>query len=268
LPDLTFQILSYFSPADLANYAKVSHTSQAESIQFSQVAYSVSQVLSRFFNADEITQFRVIQALTGLLISGSIALQFLQRESYPGSDLDLYVEHCFARIVGHFLMSLQYVFHPRTAQDSNFDIAITSIRLSGVEANPLHQYPAFHIAGVYDFTKGNDQRIQLITAVFSPLDIILNFHSTVVMNIISHSHAYSLYPYATFEENISLICSTNEGPDRDQSLQKYIDRGWTMIDGLGELWGQYTDDQPASMFQIGEERRLGDQYTWTLPLTP
>ncbi|KIK56018.1 hypothetical protein GYMLUDRAFT_174917 [Collybiopsis luxurians FD-317 M1] len=276
LPDLTFRLLSFFSQRELAIYSGVSKTSHQEMLNFSRLAFDLTQVLSQFFLDQEIIQFRVIQALTRMVISGSTALQFLQRESYPNSDLDIYVEHCFAHIVGHFLMSLHYTFDPQNNSRNNFDTAITAIHLRS-EADPVHQYSLSHIARVYNFVKGANQRIQLITAVFSPLDIILNFHSTVVMNVISYSHAYSIYPHATFEDRTSLICSCKEGPELDQALQKYINRGWTIINADGDLKGHYPADHTPThadpgdrlaSFQVGKERRLGDRHTWVLPLAP
>lgn len=49
--------------------------------------------LERYFTVAETAEFRQLQASAGILISGSTAVQFFQQESYPDSDLNLYVEH-------------------------------------------------------------------------------------------------------------------------------------------------------------------------------
>ncbi|KAF9065893.1 hypothetical protein BDP27DRAFT_1366057 [Rhodocollybia butyracea] len=74
-----------------------------------------------------------------------------------------------------------------------FDVAVAE-GARKMRGYPDHDYPdGCGFAGVYNSVKAG-MKIQLITARNSALDIILNFHSTIVMNVISHSHAYSLYP--------------------------------------------------------------------------
>ncbi|THG92955.1 hypothetical protein EW026_g8134, partial [Hermanssonia centrifuga] len=58
-----------------------------------------------------------------------------------------------------------------------------------------------------------------IVASQAPMEVILNFHSSVVLNVIAWDTAYSLYPHATFERRLSLFLL---GRKRDESaIQKY-----------------------------------------------
>jgi hypothetical protein len=99
------------------------------------------------------------------------------------------------------------------------------------------------------------------------------------MNVISHSHAYSLYPRA-LQDKVSLICCSNEGPERDDARQKYIDRGYCMISGDGTPWRsravspptsspepEFDDNELKKYFHISQERHLNDSATWRIPLS-
>ncbi|KAF9060344.1 hypothetical protein BDP27DRAFT_1430184 [Rhodocollybia butyracea] len=116
----------------------------------------------------------------------------------------------------------------------------------------------------------------------SPLDIILNFHSTIVMNLISHSHAYCLYPRA-LQDKVSLICCSDNRPDRDDACSKYVDRGYYMINGDGRAWRSRTglpsptrpSDAPQfnhakvfDYFYISKDRHLEDRLVWKILLDP
>lgn len=60
---------------------------------FNKRAYRIDLFLRPFFTFAQYMIFRNIQTFTGLLISGSSALQFMDRTVYAGSDLDLYVHY-------------------------------------------------------------------------------------------------------------------------------------------------------------------------------
>ena len=96
------------------------------------------------------------------------------------------------------------------------------------------------------------------------------------MNVISYSHAYSLYPKATFQKFVSLICYRDfDGARRTASLKKYISRGWRVIDYEGaRLVPSITSPETLKTaenlpgchgrtFCKGRMRYLGDSYCWT-----
>jgi hypothetical protein len=139
--------------------------------------------LEPYFTPSETNQFRIIQAFTGLLVSGSAAFQLFIRRSrcdprVSTSDLDLYMEHRYGLIVGKFLVWCQYEFVARLDQFRDFAMAVTEVegKIRGYADRNYSDGRGF--AGVYNFVKGG-MKIQLITARNSALDIVLNFHSSM-----------------------------------------------------------------------------------------
>ncbi|KAL0567649.1 hypothetical protein V5O48_014349 [Marasmius crinis-equi] len=280
---------SCLDPPDLLSYSQICRDAYMQVQSYWARALDIYRLLSPFFTRGEAQQFRIIQALTGTLISGSSALQFLSRTSYPGSDLDTYVEHRYCKPVALYLQSIGYEFQPLSHQPAELDAAI-ALGSANVNANYIGQRNPTDeskggFGGVYNMTRG-PQKIQLITAKESPLDIILRFHSTVVMNVISYSHAYSLYPKATFRgpgRSYSMICDISHyAPATLLALQKYTERGWPMIDFGGHEWEVYVVEgttgrlelqmtgeclvDPVDLFQSDKSRYLGDPYCWKYKL--
>lgn len=226
-----------------------------------------------------------MQFKTGVLISGSTALQLFGRVRYAESDLDLYAHHRFTFTVAELLTEVGYEYTPRESQDDCFTSEVEAVsmiqRNEEMQLAPeACQYSGASIAGVYDFTKG-DQKIQLVTTMDSPLGLILSFHSSVfhssllsvpnadqhciacVINFITHSNAYSLYPWETYIQNRALVL-----PKRSSlppPLEKYEQRGWTMVHEM-PLWETtYRQSTKESDFARGL-RWIGDERCWVMPL--
>ena len=85
------------------------------------------------------------------------------------------------------------------------------------------------------------------------------------MNFITHEKAYSLYPWATFEERRSLHSSDASWRMDSQTVArtKYAGRGWLIVNRLT----QAEIDNRTSAFPDGR-RVVGDQYCWTMDLLP
>ncbi|KAK7464129.1 hypothetical protein VKT23_006293 [Stygiomarasmius scandens] len=87
------------------------------------------------------------------------------------------------------------------------------------------------------------------------------------MNLISHSHAYSLYPYATFEERVSIHTPTPASVIRmdkhKKAREKYTRRGWSMAPTPSAA--AYL--RPNSEFR-NALRCVGDSKCWIIPLEP
>ncbi|KAJ7187189.1 hypothetical protein C8R46DRAFT_1025093 [Mycena filopes] len=223
-----------------------------------ETCFSLPRLLSPFFgNATEVDRFRRMQLESGTLVSGSIALQFFNRLKWPGSDLDLYVDRPRAELAVRFIVSHDYTFDPRKSKTENgksqHKDVFTQLGASVAERAP--SYLGRGIADVLDFHRG-DKKIQLIIATTTPMEIIISFHSTCVMNVISHAKAYALYPQSTFIANQALVVVT-AGAGQEAGRQKYADRGWRMI----ELSGGCDHEMAA-----GVVRWVGDRFTWTIAL--
>ncbi|KAI0329622.1 hypothetical protein GY45DRAFT_850264 [Cubamyces sp. BRFM 1775] len=209
---------------------------------------------------DRARAFRSLQARTGTVISGSCALQFFDRSIYPESDLDLYVHMCHRQEVGRWLIQEGYVYEPTSHQDKNFEFEvaeehdtfwdeyfgeISSIfkvfnfkkRVTKLEL-PLDDVKHYSVAGLQSSEGRGELRVQLIVPKETPMEVILGFHSTCVMNVISYHKAYCLFPQATLEERLALFTSSPSedslSRNTDQyrcAISKYTERGFTFIRG-------------------------------------
>jgi hypothetical protein len=131
-------------------------------------SYKLEKFLSPYFSETQIPQFRSLQLQTGMLISGSTALQFFLRTPWAGSDLDLYVECQYVPDVSHFLLDCGYTHEPYEGQIQN--AFHQNIR------NPAY-YSGRGIRTVFNFQKGGVY-IQIIVASTSAMHSVLSFHSS------------------------------------------------------------------------------------------
>jgi hypothetical protein len=172
-------------------------------------------VLEKYFTDDQILHFRHLQATTGMVISGSTALQFFERVLYPESDLDLYVEHRYRRPIALWLASIGYRYVPARAkvtsehQDPHHGVDSITATQSTLEEALAANVPRlpdismgydprpsifFYGSGggyldatsILNFEKRDEcyghRKIQIISSPRSPVEMILNFHSSAYSN--------------------------------------------------------------------------------------
>ncbi|KAH7916548.1 hypothetical protein BJ138DRAFT_1139306 [Hygrophoropsis aurantiaca] len=242
--------------------------------QYQRRAFSIHRHLFRFF--DDTPGFRSLQARTGTLISGSNALQFFDRTFYPESDLDLYVHPGHVREVLDWLVKTEhYEFIPRPRQPDDYR-RLAPDNWDGTQRPTLVQpdndpldmepYAMKGVKGVYTFSKAtgsipSDGEEKLVVQVMetktNPLEAILNFHLSCVMNIIAFDAAYSLYPRATFCERSALQMREPGDGEHALAMAKYSIRGWTLLSKV----------LPTNkLFKPYKMRSVGDSFTWTIPL--
>ncbi|KAJ3903197.1 hypothetical protein F5879DRAFT_167687 [Lentinula edodes] len=271
-PEVQDLIIRDLDPQGRSRYSLMNKESYHTVTNFNQRAFRIEQVLAPFFDQTEIDELRLLQYRTGILISGSTALQFFDLVVYPDSDLDLYVELRHCRPLAEFLASVGYQFQPTPRQRSTFDGALAfTLSLNFAGTQNLHDdeedfqgYVNNGIASVYNFSRGG-KRIQVITSHTCSMDVILSFHSTCVMNIITYSHAYALYPRATFLDRVSMTNALFSTQDHRHGLAraKYAGRGWTMIERPSIAMSL----RRRSEFWFGG-RSVGDSACWIIPLSP
>ncbi|PBK87465.1 hypothetical protein ARMGADRAFT_856099, partial [Armillaria gallica] len=203
------------SSRDLSRLSQVCmglHTSVAAYLLF---ACSIRRRLSYWFT--DIESFRELQRCTGLLVSGSVALSIFERVRYRNTDIDLYVLSDQWKPVTSFMLRSGYQLVSANSKDRRY------------EWDSRH-YLGYHLPGIsaiVDFIDDAGRQAQVIFAVYSPLDVVLGFHSTVVMNVISHSGAVCLYPYSTFVLRRSIVFGYTASEDKRVDItQKYGRRGW------------------------------------------
>jgi|ERR1700722_3825004 len=80
------------------------------------------------------------------------------------------------------------------------------------------------------------------------------------MNFITYDAAYSLYPYATFEQRRALSLAKDCKRD-EEAIAKYCLRGWTIVSNLSP-----PDTADMRQFHPHVARHLSDRFVWKLPL--
>ena len=199
-------LLDALSPRELLRYSRTCKTAYSIVEDYRKRAFCVDRLLLRYFTPAEITRFRELQYLTGALISGSTALQFLDRDTYPDSDLDVYVQYRFIRPLTEWLVQIGYKYKPLS--DSS---ELATLDAAFVAEPPERQwFPyAMDIFGedyskstlVFNFEKRHPQRIiQLITSFNCPIQCILDFHSSMCT-----AFPYSI-PIATLTLQLFSMC--------------------------------------------------------------
>ncbi|KAJ7722642.1 hypothetical protein DFH07DRAFT_759903, partial [Mycena maculata] len=218
-----------------------------------ETCFSMSRLLSPFFgHPSEVERFQKIQAQTGTVISGSIALQYFNRLTYADSDLDIYAHRVSATVPVGFIVQNGYTFAPRKSQDSDVFVQL----LASLKEKPP-SYLGRGIADVLDFHKG-EKKIQLVIATETPIETVMSFRSTCVMNILTHDTGYALFPRSTFVTRKALIVTT-VGAGQEAGRQKYIERGWEMV----------STPSPSRRSELGVRmlRWVGDKFTWRMRLS-
>ncbi|KAI0649612.1 hypothetical protein C8Q79DRAFT_997722 [Trametes meyenii] len=251
-------MLSYLSPKDVLLLSRACHNTKQAVSCYIQVAYDINATLARFFTESNTSSFRTLQARMGTLISGSCALQFFDRVVYPDSDLDIYVYPQHRREVGNWILGTRFAFAPSRSQDLAFAHAVAHTENKG-----LH-YAMPGVSSIFTFlrqTTGKPLKVQIIVARRSPMEVILGFHSTCVMNVIAYNKAYCLFPRATLEERRSLLTWSSQGraKRRIEGLVKYSARGFRMLEFLED--NEVITSQPERSFPL-KPRWMGDSDTW------
>ncbi|KJA14352.1 hypothetical protein HYPSUDRAFT_49268 [Hypholoma sublateritium FD-334 SS-4] len=248
-------ILDRLSPAELYKYARTCKAAHDVVHAYIRRKYQLHTLLVRYFGDSEIREF---------------LLQFFDRTVYPDSDLDLYVEHRYRKSVAIWLSQIGYVYVPHpTSKFRTLEEALSSTgpvhAERGVTLSTGEDPEYYEVVLVLTFAKQRPYRkIQVITSFFNPLSSVPRFHSTCVMNIITHNKAYSFFPRATFgDRRRSLKNSMNTSSGTQVAYAKYESREWEII---GTIDRDDFDGANAA-FPTGL-RRVGDSKCWTIPIYP
>ncbi|KAF8736862.1 hypothetical protein AX14_013794 [Amanita brunnescens Koide BX004] len=261
--DLWFVIMDQLPIKDIFTISRTCRFMHNVVQSYKSVAFSFASVLKPFVEHEDLTSLQQMMFQTTAIISGSTALQFFARTRYDNSDLDIYIPEGSLEKGADWLLAHGYESEKRIpAPEDPKDPFPT---LEGYDCTD-------EIVGVYNFKKGNPSKVvQLIATRREPIYAILDFHSTCVLNFITHDQAYSLYPFTTLcKQETVVLCELWRGHNED-SLHKYEQRGWKAckMDDICER-DDTNDDRyvnvkgPSEL--AAEERRIGDVYCWILEL--
>ncbi|KAF4563771.1 hypothetical protein EYR36_003013 [Pleurotus pulmonarius] len=134
--DVHGSVMGQLSLNDLRWYSFTCKAIYAEVQGYYERNYSLKPILEPFIPSMYIPAFRRLQKENGLVISGSVALQFFTRVTYPESDLDLYVEYASAFEVGKWLES---------------EVGCTALNFQG-EACPFYRTFSHYVS--WDYLRG------------------------------------------------------------------------------------------------------------------
>lgn len=175
----------YFSQVDLARFSCTCRAAHDLVAMYIASNHSLPRTLENYFSPEEASRFWALMGTTGLLISGSTALQFFDRTCYPDSDLDLYLEARFVNEVTDWLVSVGYQTRIRNNPVDRMDLGPSSAPVGPYqrpEKNTFSERTAFwYSRGVTVnevYHRGRKKNIQLISVGVCPLQIIISFHSS------------------------------------------------------------------------------------------
>ncbi|ESK93948.1 hypothetical protein Moror_12941 [Moniliophthora roreri MCA 2997] len=217
---------------------------------YKHMVFSTDRLYSPFFSQHDQVLFRVMQAHTGALISGSSVVALLARARFRVADLDVFVNMQYVPVVGHFLMNARYVFKPMETT------------MDGKKKEMVQQPSNF-----YDTVESESKSWVPNTADCQnkgrPIHVIMGFHSMAVMNFVTATEIISLYPYNTFILMKNLYLMDLDDPKVMQAKLKYKSRGWesvTMISASEALCHDF--EWSLKM------RSVGGEHCWVIQLPP
>ena len=181
-------------------------------------------------------EFRVKMREYSAVISGGLILQFLDREVWEESDMDVYVKRgSKAKAIRLYIVEqCGYELCPKGDNPESWTVGIQSV-VSYVKT-----------------VKGRKRCVQVMSTMCAPEDCVLRgFDRTAVMNIATADRIYGLFPRTTFvDRNMVVLREWSAGAGRKE---KYEARGWTSVG-----WKLEEELQQA--------RRIGDSMCWVMKL--
>ncbi|KIJ47653.1 hypothetical protein M422DRAFT_163604 [Sphaerobolus stellatus SS14] len=165
--------LRYLSLVQIYQFSLICRAAYHATQEYWSYVYDVNRILRCFFS-DPIASHS-LQAQTGTLISGSIAVQFFTGTIWTDSDLDLYVPPESVMVVSKWMEKHSYsLFSQRTTKPAADDTKIDP------EGDPSLEYKQTQLRTVLSFYNINEPSkiIQIIVPHFTLMDVILGFYSS------------------------------------------------------------------------------------------
>ncbi|KAF4565723.1 hypothetical protein EYR36_002301 [Pleurotus pulmonarius] len=243
-PDVHYMVLELLSIHELRVYGLVCERTYEAVKHYLRKNARLTRLLSPFIDVKHISSFRRMQRATGAIVGGSAALQFFTRQAYQSSDLDLYVHVTYVGKVCCALKKMRCIKVPKGIPGTN----VASIHPA---------YAGRSIKEVIDFVTTSNRKIQVIVTLRRPVDVILNYHSTTVMNFITGWYAYTLYAKETLQLGVAVY---NPNASHLPAIKaKWTLRGWAEVSSPA-------DALAMDAFQV-TSRTVGDESTCIVKLS-
>ncbi|KAF9019136.1 hypothetical protein BDZ89DRAFT_1044066 [Hymenopellis radicata] len=166
-------------------------------------------MIAPFMTLTSAPAFRQLLADTNAVVSGSSALAFFNIGSFVGADLDIYTKFESVYLVGSFFIGMGYHFVPHLRQHFPFPALACYGSPDDYPGDDSLVYLSSTIVDVFTFMNHAGKKVQVIASRLSFMHTILSFHSTLVMNFITATHAISLYPFQAFILHVNARAEAN-----------------------------------------------------------
>ncbi|KAF9010941.1 hypothetical protein BDZ89DRAFT_1143397 [Hymenopellis radicata] len=274
--DIHAFIFAELDPIDLVRFSQVSKDCRRVYEDYVKMAFSHSKILRPYLDGDliNVDKFVAMQLRTGLVVSGSSALQLLTRTTYPESDLDCYVGSSIdPAAVQDAVTTMESFDYVQTAEDvfsphlpdPDTIRAFPDMATGGALVFHTDIYGASNIDRVIHMTGPQGQAIKIIVPRYCVMDVVLSSHSTCVMNVLTATKLYCLYAKATLVDELTIVRCFAPNETIRNALEKYEERGFPSI--------SVAHTEPAQECR-GMTRYVGDHHCWVLklrndaPITP
>ncbi|KAF7971977.1 hypothetical protein HWV62_19315 [Athelia sp. TMB] len=221
-----------------------------------------------------------MQARTGTIISGSNAVQFMDRVNYEDADLDIYVNPGHGSTVGRHMVNIQgYRVVNLHGEGGSVTLGLNEsidhvimVAMGAAREVVKAQYQQRSINILYNMEHITEEGRVLRVQVIVTSDLC-------VMNVITYNRAISFYPLVSFEfrrnQEMALYgASLGNTESARVAIQKYRRRGFEPGGYQGAADSRYhclsnicsLSDPSRTLFQHGSDRKVGDRWCWTIRL--
>ncbi|KAF6745502.1 hypothetical protein DFP72DRAFT_824352 [Ephemerocybe angulata] len=210
-PSRRMHLFDSMAISDFVSLASASSLLKEITDIYKDTAWKIDDFFSMWFNTS--LEFRCMLAFTGAIVSGSQAIRFLDRmEPAASSDLDILTR------VGGVLSLVNYLegqgYHrveKKPGRKEDYPLLADIFALSST-AQFCKGGGKNGILEIFDFKKrlfrairGVDRlKVQISVVAQNPIHhMLFSYHSTAVMNYVSHDEAVSVFPLSTFVKRVS-----------------------------------------------------------------
>jgi len=185
---LIAHLFSFVQVHEIMKVMQTSKTMEAMCRVYKRIGWNIGSRLRPWFV--DVDGFRAKLHRCNAIISGSQALQFFDRNSYPGSDMDIYVRSGSAEELGRWLLRDGYKYrsrsrlysHSRFRRDAA-KLAVRCIERGSGDFKSMGSVDSKSMLSVFNFARkgSNNQlfKIQVIVVDVDPVRFILHcFHSS------------------------------------------------------------------------------------------